>query len=248
MVAGFVRCVRELSPDLVVASGDFTMAGRHAEYRAAAAMLGSLSTPVLAVPGNHDLPVYNLVERFVSPLRRYRRHLGPVARDAFVGGPAALLGLNSARPWGLSFNWSHGRLSASQVRRADAFFEKHAGRPFKALVVHHPFQVPEDLPGFRTIGNGDAMLEVLARHGVRAVLAGHLHRQFQISRTLTLDSGARDVVLVQVSTLCSRRARDQANGFVVLDVQGSDAELTEHLWDGSRFAEGNRSPLGDAQS
>ena len=58
LVAGLVERVRGLAPDLIIASGDFTMAGRPREFIPAARLLGELGgdgTPVIATPGNHDL-------------------------------------------------------------------------------------------------------------------------------------------------------------------------------------------------
>ncbi len=226
----------ELSPDLVVASGDFTMAGRHEEYRAAREAVESWGLPVLATPGNHDVPVYNLWERFTRPFARYERHMGPATMDRYAGGDTALLSLNSARPWDLSFNWSHGRLSDRQVDEADAFFRAHGEAGFKALVVHHPFVVPEDLPGFRTIGNGDAMLEVLALHRVDAVLTGHLHRQFRTARRLPLEEDEHTVELLQVATATSSRHRDQPNAFAVIRTGRGRFEYSTEVWNGERFS------------
>ncbi len=225
----------ELAPDLVVASGDFTMAGRHGEYRAAREAVESWGLPVLATPGNHDVPVYNPWERFIRPFARYARYMDPATFDRYTGDDAALLALNSARPWDLSFNWSHGRLSGEQVKEADAFFGERADASFKALVVHHPFFVPEDLPGFRTIGNADAMLDVLARHRVDAVLTGHLHRQFRAARNLPLKGDEHTVSLLQVATATSSRHRDQPNAFAVIRTGRERFEYSTEVWNGERF-------------
>lgn len=236
VVEGLRERLIDLAPDLVVASGDFTMAGRHGEYRAAREAVESWGLPVLATPGNHDVPVYNLWERFTRPFARYARHMGPATIDRYAGESAAVLSLNSARPWDLSFNWSNGRLSRRQVREADAFFGEHSDAPFKALAVHHPFFVPEDLPGFRTIGNKEPMLAVLARHRVDAVLTGHLHRQFRAARSLPLEEGDHTVNLLQVATATSSRQRDQPNAFAVIRTGRGRFEYSTEVWNGERFA------------
>lgn len=235
IVEGLHQRLDALAPDLVVASGDFTMAARHSEWRDARAFLERIKAPVLAVPGNHDCPVYNLIERFVHPFARYERAIGEITVDRFATDSVALFGVNSARPWDLSFNWSHGRLSNKQARAADRFFSAHADASFKALVVHHPFYVPEDMPGFRTIRNADPMLDVLAQHGVGLVLAGHLHRQFTATRRMTLPNTDHDITLLQVASVTSHRVRDQPNAFVVLDVSADGVEITPEQWDGECF-------------
>ncbi len=237
LVDAVVARTRDLDPDLVVASGDFTMAGRAGEFEAAAEFLRRLRVPVVATPGNHDLPVYNLLERFLRPLRRYDRWIGPLAMQQHHADGVALCSLNSARPWDLSLDWSHGRLSDEQIASADAFFAKTTDAMFRALVVHHPFYVPEELPGFRTIGNADAMLDVLARHRVHAVLSGHLHQQSVTARELPLESDAHTVMLLQVASATSSRRRRQPNAFNVLDVDEHGVVLREQVEDEGAFRE-----------
>lgn len=218
-----------IGPDLVVVSGDFTMAGRHREFRAAAAFLARMPAPVVATPGNHDLPVYDLIERFTDPFRRYRRSIEPITITEFVSPEISVLALNSARQWDLSLNWSHGRLSDRQIEEADRFFARTASSRFRALVVHHPFFVPEQLPGFRQIGNGDAMLEVLARRRVHAVLSGHLHQQAVATRELIIDEQTRSVLLLQVASATSTRRRDQPNAFNVVEIDGDTMTVIEQI-------------------
>lgn len=226
-----LESIGELAPNAVVLSGDFTMAGRVREFRSAAAFVRRIDAPVIATPGNHDIPVYAVLERFLRPLRRYERWIAPLADDRLVVGGCAMLALNTARPWDLSWNWSHGRFSRAQIEEADAFFAEHSSAESRVLVAHHPFYVPEDLPGFRTVGNGDRMLAVLARRRVSLVLTGHLHRRDASHRDMPLEEafdepGARRVHLVQASTATSERQRDQPNAFNWIEIGDGRVTLT----------------------
>lgn len=245
LVAGLVERARALAPDLIIASGDFTMAGRPREFIPAARLLSELGgdgTPVIATPGNHDLPVYNLWDRFVRPFARYQKWIEPVSQRAFVDERAAVLSLNSARRWDLSLNWSHGRLSRSQILEADRFFAGAQDAAFRALAVHHPFHVPEQLPGFRTIGRGEAMLDVLAKRRVHAVFSGHLHLREVIARRFEIEAdaerGSWEVSLVQAGTATSTRGREDAerNSFNRVEV-GADGSfrVVAQVWDGQGF-------------
>lgn len=238
LVRGLHVRLSEIRPDLIIASGDFTSAGRTREFDDAARFIQRLPAPVIATPGNHDLPHHNLLERFGDPLRRYRAAIAPLTYTSFRSSSAMLLALNSARPWGLSLNWSHGRLSRRQIARADRFFSQGAPGALRALVVHHPFLVPEDLPGFRTIHRGADMLRVLANRGVRAIFSGHLHRQFSASRIVPLDAGDHEIMLIQASTATSHRRRDQPNAFNVIRVRDGRIAVTPEVWDGERFTPG----------
>ena len=256
--------ITEIEPDLIVASGDFTMAGRAREFAGASSLLRRLGKAtgslIVATPGNHDLPVYDLISRFVRPLGRYRRWMGPVSQRAFVDERVAVLSLNSARPWDFSLNWSNGRLSTKQILEADRFFAAAADVPFRALVVHHPFHVPEALPGFRRIGRCDEMLDVLARRRVHAVLSGHLHLREVIARDMDIEADRWTVRLVQAGTATSVRERDgsERNSFNLLRIglpSGADGgdhngrgagmggvpaiDIEPQGWDGVRFVAGD---------
>lgn len=234
--------LHELRPDLVIISGDFTTAGRRREFKQAARFIEHIDAPVLATPGNHDIPVYSPVDRFTRPFARYEAYIAPRTLRSFRSRAAAILGVNSATPWDLSLNWSHGSLTDEQASEADAFFADAQDAELRALVVHHPFHVPEDLPGFRTIRNAEPMLATLARRDVRVVFSGHLHRQFQVTHQVALDAGPREILLMQVGTATSTRRRNQPNAFSLVTIDRTGVALAEQIWNGERFV--GRPPHG----
>ncbi|MEM8834776.1 MAG: metallophosphoesterase [Planctomycetota bacterium] len=246
LVDALCDSIEELAPDLVIASGDFTSAGRPREFLQARALIESLSAPVLATPGNHDIPAYALFERFFRPLRRYRRTIEPVTMDRSVEETHAILSLNTARAWDLSLDWSHGYVSRAQVEDASSFFRAHADAPFKALVVHHPFIVPDWIPGFRAIRNGEAMLRVLAEHRVDAVFAGHLHQRFSVTYGEDVAAPDHSVTVLQVGTATSHRRRDQPNGFALVEIQGGSHEVIAHEYRGGSFVRTDAVPHANA--
>lgn len=225
----------EIRPDLIIASGDFTTAGRASEFETAARFIADLPAPVVATPGNHDIPAYNLFERFTDPLRRYRAWIAPRSYTRYRSPHAHLLSLNTARSWNPSLNWAHGRISNRQIASAEQFFSASDDSVFRALVVHHPFWVPREMRRFQDVANGPRMLQTLARRGVRAVFAGHLHRNFRAASLVELDSGSHEILLIQASTATSERRRDLTNAFNLVHVNGDDITVTPQVWDGACF-------------
>ena len=74
LVAAVETSVDALKPDLVVVSGDFTQRARTEQFEEACQFLERLRDgghEVLGVPGNHDVPLYDVLRRFLSPLTRY---------------------------------------------------------------------------------------------------------------------------------------------------------------------------------
>src|SRR5207244_6632903 len=129
-------------PDLVVVSGDLTQRARRRQFQAARAFLDRFPAPVLVVPGNHDIPLFDLARRFFRPLGRYRSLVTADLAPLFHDDEVAVLGVNTAR----SNVWKSGRLSLDQIDGIRARLSPLPPRVFKVLVTHHPFVPP---PGTR---------------------------------------------------------------------------------------------------
>ncbi len=129
-------------PDLVAISGDLTMRARRREYRAARAFLDRLQAPILAVPGNHDITPFRLLERFLDPLARWRRFVAEEPEPVFADGEIAVVGINTASRAGTWFDWSRGRVRRSGLARAVARLRGLPPDLFRIVVAHHPFLPP----------------------------------------------------------------------------------------------------------
>jgi 3',5'-cyclic AMP phosphodiesterase CpdA len=224
-----------LAPDIVVVSGDLTQRGRWSEFREAATFVGRLPGIVIAVPGNHDVP-RGSPGRFVRPLRRYRGAIGEVSTDRFADNEVAIIGLNSARAWGLHWNWAHGRVGHGEIGTAKAWLAARPQGVFGGLVVHHPPVLFEPRRGFRELGRGRRLMEMLSEVGAEAVMSGHLHA-----------TGWRvigGVLHMQAGTSASHRVRGEANAFLVLDVHEDRLDLEEWLvGERGEFAKGKRETI-----
>src|SRR4051812_2596140 len=107
---GLVADLAERKPSLLVVSGDFTQRAREGQFRAAAEYLKRLPQPQLVVPGNHDVPLYDVVARFFSPLAGYRRIISSDLRPLYRDEEMLVLGVNTAR----SFTHKSGWISEEQ--------------------------------------------------------------------------------------------------------------------------------------
>src|SRR5205085_1963266 len=91
-------------PDVLVVSGDFTQRARASQYAEAADYLKRLPTPQLVVPGNHDIPLYDVIRRFFFPLSFYRKYISQDLRPLYRDDQVLITGINTARPFTFSFN------------------------------------------------------------------------------------------------------------------------------------------------
>ena len=200
--------VNILSPHGVIVTGDLTQAGRNREFADAAAYLKSFTAPVLVVPGNHDVPVYNLGRRFADPWSRYRKHIHDDLAPAHEFGAAYVLGLNSARRAGLSLDWSRGRLSSSQIAFAENALIQ-SDRDFKIIALHHPVTPAPGKAGAAVINRADRALNAFAKAGADLVLTGHAH----VAQADVKPTTNRSIVVAAAGTASSTRLRGEAPSY-----------------------------------
>jgi 3',5'-cyclic AMP phosphodiesterase CpdA len=226
--------VDKLKPDLVVISGDFTQRARTEQFREACEFLQGLHDrghEVLAVPGNHDVPLYDVLRRFLSPLARYRRFIDD-SLCPFIELPGvAVLGVNTAR----SLTFKDGRINQDQVDFIRDTFAHTSEDVFRILVTHHPLfalQVGDQVE--RAIGRHELALDAVEESGVDMLLAGHAHHaSSQDAGDLVTRAGG--VLVVQAGTATSTRVREQEQSFNTIDIADDRVTITVNGWKGDDF-------------
>lgn len=219
----------ELAPALTVVTGDLTLAGRPAEFRAARAWLDRLPRPLLVTPGNHDTPYFNLVLRSLTPFRRWRRYIGPAQSVAFEGPGLTVCGLNTARGAQPRLNWALGAVSLAAVDEVAARFAAARGR-LRVFACHHPLIDVEGAPVSGGVHRGDAATRVLCEADVDLILTGHLHNPF--ARPLPYGGGCS--YIAGAGTL-SRRTRGIPASFSVIEAAHDTLSIVAQAWTGSHF-------------
>jgi 3',5'-cyclic AMP phosphodiesterase CpdA len=241
IVATLESLLQELKPDLVVVSGDFTQRARVSQYRLACEFLDRLEQAgltVLGVPGNHDIPLYDIARRFARPLHRYRRYIDAELCPWFENDDIAVLGINTAR----SLTFKDGRISHEQMALIRDRFHDVAPQKTRILVTHHPlFAMPigESEGLTQTVGRHGAALEAIGEAGVHLLLAGHFHRAYSRSAREMVETAGPELV-IQAGTATSTRVRgDERQSFNWIDVRRVEqVELTVFAWSESGFAPG----------
>ncbi|HYD40307.1 MAG TPA: metallophosphoesterase family protein [Anaeromyxobacter sp.] len=230
-VEALVQDLHALSPSLVAVSGDLTQRARRSEFARARDFLARLPFPRVVVPGNHDVPLYDVVRRFAAPLRRYRAYvtddLSPVHEDEEL----VALGISTAR----SFTWKEGRISYEQMEAVRARLCGPGPRRLHVLVAHHPFSPPAAKPRERLVGRVEAALEAFAGCGLDVVLTGHLHRVHAGSLTSRGRALARPALTFHAGSATSDRLRGEPNSYNLLRAEGPRLEAELRVFDGERF-------------
>jgi 3',5'-cyclic AMP phosphodiesterase CpdA len=220
------REIAQRRPDAVAITGDLTMRARHHEFAAACAWITALDVPVTVEVGNHDLPYFNLIERFFDPYRRIRAIKALVEREIDLPG-LAIIPLKTAVRMQPRFNWSKGWVSARALRKCLAAIDALPPGTQAVVACHHPLR-EVGTSGTALTGNGQRALEELAQRPVLAVLSGHVHDAFDLPQP----TSHRPVRMIGAGTL-SQRLRSTPPSFNELHWDGSQLSVQvrnlEHL-------------------
>lgn len=209
------QCIAREKPDAVAITGDLTMRARHREFSAACQWITALDVPVTVEVGNHDLPYFNLVERFIDPYRRFRAIEGVLERELPIPG-AKIVPLKTTARAQMRLNWSKGVVGkAALAQTLEAIDALPAGT--RAIVTcHHPL-VEAGTRGKALTRGGSKALAELARRNVLAVLSGHVHDAFDLIHP-TPNGPVR---MIGAGTL-SQRVRSTPPSFNELTIDGND--------------------------
>lgn len=234
--------LHQAQPDLVIVSGDLTQRARLQQFRDASAWLNRLRAAgmrVLVIPGNHDVPLYDVVRRFAAPLRRYKRYISNDLCPWYEDDEVAILGLNTAR----SLTIKDGRINHDQMKMIEERFAPVAPEKTRILVTHHPlFAMPIGKGGelSEAVGRHDDAVEAAAAAGIHIALAGHFHRTYaEAAQKMVADAGG--ALVIQAGTATSTRLRNaEPQSFNWLHVHRNDRiELQVIVWDGASFQRGH---------
>lgn len=210
------RCIAEEKPAAICITGDLTMRARHREFAAACRWIASLGPPVTVEVGNHDMPYFNLIERFVDPYRRFRSIEALLEKQINLPG-VAIVPLKTATRAQWRFPWSNGWVTGAALRQTLAAIDA-LPKGIRALVTaHHPLTERDPRGKLLTI-NGEAAMAALARRNVLAILTGHVHDAFDIDQP----TPAGNLRMIGAGTL-SKRIRSSPPSFNQLTL--SDAGI-----------------------
>lgn len=162
----------ELRPQVVVLSGDITQRARSAQFAAARAFCDSLQAPhLLALPGNHDIPLYNLAARMFQPYAGYTAAFGTDLEPVLDLPELLVIGVNTTR----ARRHKDGEVSVAQINRVVHLLRGARPEQLRVVVTHQPACVmrPEDEPD--RLHGGEAAVKAWSRAGADLVLGGHIH-------------------------------------------------------------------------
>jgi 3',5'-cyclic AMP phosphodiesterase CpdA len=215
VVEALGKLAHQQRPDVLVLSGDITQRARPAQFRAARAFVDRLGAPVLAVPGNHDIPLFDLWTRLRRPYARYSAAFGWELEPVHRSPDLMIVCVNTTRP----LRHKHGEVSALQVDRVARLLEGAESAQLRIVVVHQPVAVTRTEDMSNRLRGHEAALDRWAAAGVDLVMGGHIHLPY----VMPLQGLARPLWAVQAGTAISSRVREGVPHSVNLLRWGADS-------------------------
>jgi 3',5'-cyclic AMP phosphodiesterase CpdA len=226
VIPPLIEAVNQIAPDVVAISGDLTQRARSHQFKEARAFLDQLPQPQIVVPGNHDVPLHNVVARFFQPLRKYRRYITDDLQPFHADDEIAVLGINTAR----SLTIKGGRVNEQQIDwMKDRFCSLDEGI-VRIVVTHHPFDLPPGRSERELVGRARIAMEALASCGADVFLAGHLHISQTTHSARRYKIAGHSALVVQAGTAASSRGRGEANSFNVVRVEQPYITVERFEW------------------
>lgn len=198
------RLVQQQQPDLLLVSGDITQRATRAQFTAAREFIDSLQVPaVLSIPGNHDIPLINLVARFCRPYARYRAAFGTALEGEYENADVLVLTLNSTR----RYRHIDGELSAGQIERVAARLRQAPANCWRIVVTHQPLAVSRTEDSKDLLHGRERALHSWAAAGADVVMGGHIHLPYVLAMHQLMPALPAPLWVVQAGTALSSRVR-----------------------------------------
>lgn len=222
--------VARVEPQLVVATGDLTHRGRAPQHDRAAMFLRGLGPPVVAIPGNHDIPS-TFPARFSRPWAEFER-VWQTTEPLYSADAIHLVGVNSVRPW----RHQSGGVGDAQLGRVADRLAQAPNGAVRVVALHHQLIGAPWRTRKKPVARRNHVLASLVDAGAELILGGHIHQgtvserhEFEV-----LDRDARGVVISIAPGFGRPRPhrRGEARGCVVYHVDDSSLVVETSIWNG----------------
>lgn len=233
VLEGLLETLNELKPDIILLTGDITQRARRRQFQDAKKFTHALpAARFIAVPGNHDIPLFNLFARLFNPYFGFKNLFKDQLEKDHRIGDILVTGLNSTSQW----RHVQGAFDCKRLeKRLKAQSESPLSSPPKVHIAafHHPMDCAKPQDEKNLLIGRDQVIEILARYRVDLIIGGHIHDPYVALSTVRYPKTERTMIIGVAGTCASWRTRKNApNSFNLIEVDTrSTPLLTIHRFD-----------------
>jgi 3',5'-cyclic AMP phosphodiesterase CpdA len=211
VVDALVRFAKKLAPDVLLLSGDITQRARRAQFDAAAAFVKRCKVKrCVAVPGNHDIPLYNVLGRALQPYAGFCRAFGPQLEHVVELPDMLVIALNTTRPW----RHKDGEVSQRQISESCTQLRAASAKALRVVVTHQPVHVIRESDEVNLLHGREAAVPAWAEAGADLIMAGHIHLPYVRPLSERYRGLAREIWMANAGTAVSSRVRSNISNSV----------------------------------
>ncbi|TRW95250.1 metallophosphoesterase family protein [Candidatus Methylobacter oryzae] len=228
VVEALVRLVHRQAPEVIVVSGDITQRATRKQFDAASAFFKRLGNiPILTIPGNHDIPLFNLAARLLAPFGNYSRAFGDDLEPVFRSPRWLIVCVNTTR----AYRHKDGEVSSAQVQRVADLLQTAALEQLRIVVVHQPVAVITEVDRTNLLHGRHAAMRGWATAGADIVMGGHIHVPYALPLHECYEHLPGRLWTVQAGTAVSRRVRRESPNSVNLIRYSGPRQCILERWD-----------------
>jgi len=208
--------------DCVVVTGDLTQRARSHQFLAALEFLKKVKAPVLSVPGNHDVPLYNIIQRLFTPFKKYNKYIKPFSPSLYKDDDMIIAGITTNNVYTIK----DGKISKKEIASLEKTFEENPQPCIRILACHHPVFNPTSNPGVTLLQEQVLKLKPLL------ILSGHDH---QSSADYIDPKNKKYPLLINAGTATSSRTRQEANSVNLIEIELPKIAIKNFLFESDNF-------------
>lgn len=230
-VSALIELHQQLNPELVILSGDITQRAHRSQFLAAQQFMERLNpTHALVLPGNHDIPLFNLYRRLTGPYANYCERFGDDLEPEFESDDLLVIGVNTTRVK----NVQAGEISGEQIAAVEKRLLSAHPRQLRCVVTHQPIHIVATSDQKNLLTNAEEAVRRWAAAGVDLIFGGHVHLPFVRSVNERYPGIGRPVWAVQAGTATSHRVRGSVPNSVNVVCYDSARSCVVQQWDYSK--------------
>lgn len=223
-----LKLAQQLKPAALIFSGDVTQRARRSQFTAAREFVERIAAPaVIAIPGNHDIPLFNVFARAFYPYAGFERAFGKQLAPEWQSDEFLVTAVNTTR----RYRHKDGEVSAEQIDSVAERLRAATDQQLRVVVTHQPVHVLQGSEVHNRLHGHEEAITIWAQAGADIIMGGHIHLPYIAPLHEHYPQLLRRCWVVQAGTAVSSRVRKKHPNSVNVIRRSQPLECIAERWD-----------------